>query len=80
MFDTQNGQWHMFHGLGAVVWDAITLRGGTDGLAEELAIPAGLDLAATREALDQYLDELRQMGLLTSTTEHRRRRRGWWRR
>ncbi|MEU7159196.1 hypothetical protein AB0A98_22575 [Streptomyces chrestomyceticus] len=71
----------MFSGLGARIWDAITLRGGIEGLEDEIAIPAGHDPGATREAIDTYLTSLIDMGLLlTSPGSQQPCRRRWWRR
>lgn len=71
------GQWRMFTDLGARIWDAITLRGGTEGLAEEIAIPAGYDPGATRDAVDTYVLSLVDMGLLTDANN--KPRKGRWR-
>ncbi|MEW1658830.1 hypothetical protein [Streptomyces sp. NPDC093707] len=78
VLDLKRGTWEMFHGNEALIWDAITLRGSTDGLAEEIAIPAGYDVAATRAAIASYLEGLRGMGLLVSPEAPRPRRRWRW--
>ncbi len=77
MLNLKCGQWSMFAGHGARIWDAVTLRGSIAGLAEEMAIPVGGDVAATRAAIDAYLEQLRAMGLLVDSPAPRRRRR-WW--
>ncbi|PNE43466.1 hypothetical protein [Streptomyces noursei] len=76
VLDLGSWQCHMFHGNGARVWDAITLRGDLSGLAEEIAIPAGADVASVRESIDAYAESLCAMGLLVDPAVPRRRR--WW--
>ncbi|MEW1677811.1 hypothetical protein AB0O47_31935 [Streptomyces noursei] len=78
VLDLHTGSWHMFSNVGARVWDAFALRGGVEGLAEEIAIPAGYDLRATRDAIDAYVLALSDMGLLASHARQRRRK--WSRR
>ncbi|MFE4055014.1 hypothetical protein ACFXP3_01685 [Streptomyces sp. NPDC059096] len=82
VLDLRSGQWQMFSGTGARIWDAITLHGGTEGLAEEIALPDDLDVAATRTAIDSYVTALLSMGLLVRARPEPRRHRGWrrWRR
>ncbi|WP_407286433.1 hypothetical protein [Streptomyces sp. BP-8] len=77
VLNLRSGQWSIFEGDGARIWDAVTLRGSIAGLAEEFAVPVGRDIAATRTAIDAYLVQLRAMGLLTDATA-RRSRRWWW--
>ncbi|MFJ4342983.1 PqqD family protein [Streptomyces sp. NPDC088915] len=80
VLNLRDGQWRMFSGHGARIWEAVVLRGGIEGLAEEIAIPAGLDVAATHQAVDDYLAGLVDMGLLARVpVQARRRRRRWWR-
>ncbi|MFF4282871.1 PqqD family protein [Streptomyces kronopolitis] len=76
VLDLRSGQWQMLSGTGTRIWDAIMLRGGVEGLAEEIAVPANLDLAATRHAVDSYVERLRAMGLLVEAGPRMRRR--WW--
>ncbi|WLQ35547.1 hypothetical protein P8A18_19940 [Streptomyces castrisilvae] len=64
MLDLKKGQWRMFSGAGERIWLAIALYGVTTGLAEELAVPAGLDVAAARRAVDSYVTHLIDTGLL----------------
>ncbi|MFE9250966.1 hypothetical protein [Streptomyces sp. NPDC007088] len=82
VLDLRAGRWHMFSGTGARVWDAVALRGGLSGLAEEIAVPGGLNVAAARRAVDAYLAALLDMGLLTRSqaTTGGPRARGCWRR
>ncbi|MET9776265.1 hypothetical protein ABZ023_18725 [Streptomyces sp. NPDC006367] len=80
VLNLRDGQWQMFGGTGARVWEAVALRGGAEGLAEEIAVPNGLDVAATRKAVDDYLTALVSMGLLARTPARPPRRRRWWRR
>ncbi|MFF7705487.1 PqqD family protein [Streptomyces lydicus] len=77
VLDLRSGQWRMFTGTGMRIWDAVTLRGGVEGLAEEVAVPADLDVAVARSAVDSYVDQLRTMGLLVEAGP-RARRRWWW--
>ncbi|BDM74925.1 hypothetical protein HEK616_84120 (plasmid) [Streptomyces nigrescens] len=78
VLDLHADQWKMFYGDGARIWDAITLRGSIDGLAEEIAIPTGGDLTATRSAIIAYIEQLCAMGLLVMDRPPKRTR--WWRR
>ncbi|MEV6421702.1 hypothetical protein [Streptomyces sp. NPDC051662] len=82
VLDLRNGTWRMFEGTGARIWAAIVARGCTDGLADEIAVPAGADPGATHTALDSYVHELRSTGLLTDAGTHLRTagRARWWRR
>ncbi|MBH1938978.1 PqqD family protein [Streptomyces sp. AV19] len=83
VLDLHTGQWHLFTGAGARIWDAITQHGDVEGLSEQLAIPAGHDPAtdrdADRDAVATYVRRLQTMGLLTPADPPARTRR-WWRR
>jgi hypothetical protein len=59
-----------------LIWDAVTCRGGVEGLAEELAIPAGADVPATRDAINAFVERLCDLGLLADAGP---RVRSWWR-
>ncbi|MDT0495232.1 PqqD family protein [Streptomyces griseus] len=75
------GTWHMLDADSSRVWTAITRRGGTAGLADEIAVPAGLDPATVTAAVERVVDELLDLGVLTDLkTAQPRRPRKWWHR
>ncbi|WP_372412251.1 PqqD family protein [Streptomyces luteireticuli] len=78
VLDLHTGQWHLFTGTGARIWDAITQHGGVDGLSARLAISADGSPIAERDVAD-YVGRLRTMGLLTVENPSARTR-WWWRR
>ncbi|GAA3085826.1 hypothetical protein GCM10020000_85420 [Streptomyces olivoverticillatus] len=71
------GQWHLFTGTGAQIWDTIAQHGEVEGLSAQLALPADGSPAADRDVAD-YVCRLRTMGLLTVENPPARTR--WWRR
>lgn len=79
VLDLRNGTWRMFEGPAARVWNAIVLHGSADALADELAEPAGADLATMRTEVSSYVDHLRGTGLLSEPgrTPRSQRKRRW---
>ncbi|WP_411139804.1 hypothetical protein [Streptomyces sp. x-80] len=75
LLNLRSGEWRMFSGLGARIWDAIALYGSVEG---ESAVPVNGDVAATGAAINAYVEQLRAMGLLAEPA--RRRRFQWGRR
>lgn len=67
ILDTRTGRWLMLDADASRIWQALTLRGSTDSLAEEIAIPAGLDPAEVRQQIRTFLDDLTTRGLLTDS-------------
>ncbi|MEU2670390.1 hypothetical protein ABZ622_16230 [Streptomyces sp. NPDC007164] len=62
------------------IWHAVTVRGGTIGLADEIAVPAGQDPQQVIGQITVFIDELVALGVLVDTDRPRRVRRRWWRR
>ncbi|MEU5421435.1 PqqD family protein [Streptomyces sp. NPDC020667] len=79
VLDLHTGQWHLFTGTGARVWDTIAQHDGVEGLSAQLALPADGSPTADRDVAD-YVCRLRTMGLLTPTENPPSRARRWWRR
>ncbi|MFF2954971.1 PqqD family protein [Kitasatospora sp. NPDC057965] len=79
ILDIRAGRWVMLDPAASLIWQALALRGGTDGLAEEIAAPRGADPAALAPAIDRTVAALLARGLLTDTTRTPARR-PWWRR
>lgn len=77
VLNLRTGQWQMFSGVGAHIWDVIALRGSTAGLAEEIAAPA--DVPTPRAAVGTYVTTLIELGLLTEAAGQPRKKR-WWQR
>ena len=75
VLNLRSGEWQMFEGPGARIWNALVAYGSVAGLAEELAVPAGSDIVATRAAINAYVEGLRDKGLLVETAPSVRR---WW--
>ncbi|MFF8769103.1 PqqD family peptide modification chaperone [Kitasatospora sp. NPDC015120] len=80
ILDLRAGRWVMLDPAASLIWQALVLRGGTDGLAEEIAAPRGADPAALAPAIDRTVAALLARGLLADTTRPPARRRPWWRR
>ncbi|MFI1532066.1 hypothetical protein [Streptomyces griseus] len=77
VLDLDQGQWHLFTGLGEHVWNRAAMYGSTTGLPEQIAIPASGDIAALRSAVDTFVAQLVDMGLLADTARPAVRRRFW---
>ncbi|MEE1735505.1 hypothetical protein PUR49_03015 [Streptomyces sp. BE147] len=80
VLDLHQGRWHMFTGLGEQVWARVTQYGSITGLAEEIAVPAGLDAGTTRTSVDAYVATLIDMGLLAENRPQAPTCRQRWRR
>ncbi|GAA2133989.1 PqqD family protein [Streptomyces synnematoformans] len=77
VLDVRRGRWLMLDPDAAKIWHAVTVRGGTAGLADEIAVPTGQDPAAVGAQITAFVDELVDVGVLVDTGRPRRRR--WWR-
>ncbi|MEU2251096.1 hypothetical protein [Streptomyces sp. NPDC019224] len=63
----------------AKIWHAVTVRGGTAGLADEIAVPTGQNPRVVGERIAAFINELLVAGVLVDTARPARRKRGWWR-
>ncbi|MER8100984.1 PqqD family protein [Kitasatospora sp. NPDC094016] len=79
ILDVRVGRWVMLDPAASRIWQAIVHRGGTEGLAEEIAVPVGADPAAVREKIAAALVGMVERGLLTDLNRPLPRR-PWWRR
>lgn len=77
VLDVRRRQWHMLDEDASRIWHALAVRGGTAGLAEEIAIPTGQDLQTVDGQISAFVGELLAVGVLVDTDRPRRRR--WWR-
>ncbi len=78
---SRRGAWLMLDTDASRIWHAITVRGGTPGLADEIAIPAGQDPQQVCGQIAMFVDELVAIGVLVDTDRPKRARsRRWWRR
>lgn len=77
VLDSRTDRWLMLDRDASRIWQAIAVRGGAEGLAEEIAIPAGLDPATVQQQIRTFLDDLTAWGLVieTPTVPGRLRRR-----
>ncbi|MEW2579991.1 hypothetical protein [Streptomyces syringium] len=80
VLDVRRGAWLMLDTDASRIWHAITVRGGTPGLADEIAIPASQDPQQVSGQIAAFVDELVAVGVLVDTDRPRRVRRRWWRR
>ncbi|MFK0120113.1 hypothetical protein [Streptomyces sp. NPDC090994] len=78
VLDIRRATWLMFDADASVIWHAITVRGGIEGLADEIAVPAGQNPQAVDCHIRSFVDELLAAGVLIDTDRPRSRRR--WRR
>ncbi|MEU6483501.1 PqqD family peptide modification chaperone [Streptomyces sp. NPDC046887] len=80
ILDTRTGQWLSLPPAAAQVWREALRLGSVDGLADRIAVPAGLDPAATRAAVAKCVADLLERGVLIDVARPAvRRRRRWWR-
>ncbi|MFI8930659.1 PqqD family protein [Streptomyces sp. NPDC053474] len=80
VLDVRRRQWHMLDEDASRIWHALVVRGGTTGLAEEIAIPTGQDVQTVDGQISAFVGELLAVGVLVDTDQPRRvRRRRWWR-
>lgn len=77
VLDVRRGRWLMLDPDASKIWHAVTVRGGTGGLADEIAIPTGQDPQAVGEQIAAFVDELVATGVLVDTDRPPRGR--WWR-
>ncbi|MEE1820723.1 PqqD family protein [Streptomyces sp. BE20] len=68
------GGWVMLDPAASRIWQAIVLRGGVEGLAEEIAIPSGADTAAVHRVIGAAVNGMVDRGLLTDPGALRVRR------
>ncbi|WBB58657.1 PqqD family protein [Streptomyces sp. WMMC500] len=80
VLDTRRGSWLMLDPDASQVWRAITVRGGTDGLADEIAVPTGQDPQVVAEHITTFVAELVAAGVLVDTAQPApQKKRRWWR-
>lgn len=79
VLDIRHGTWIMLGPHASQVWRAVTARGGTDGLADEIAVPTGQDPAAVDGHITEFVTELVDAGVLVDADRPAPRRRRWWR-
>lgn len=79
ILDTRTGRWLMLDPDASRIWRAITVRGTVDGLADEIAIPAGADPAAVQHQITQFLKQMTASGLLVEDSPKLKTRWKWWR-
>lgn len=58
VLDVRRGSWLMLDPDASTIWRAVTVRGGTAGLADEIAIPTGQDPRAVDGQITAFVDEL----------------------
>ncbi|MFM9707885.1 PqqD family protein [Streptomyces galilaeus] len=80
VLDLRRGKWLMLDPDASKIWQAVTVRGGTAGLADEIAVPTGQDPQAISGRINAFVDELVVAGVLVDTDRPRRVHRRWWRR
>ncbi|GAA3084116.1 hypothetical protein GCM10020000_82980 [Streptomyces olivoverticillatus] len=80
VIDVKRETWLMLDQDASRIWHAITVRGGTAGLADEVAIPTGQDPQQVSGQIVAFVGELVAAGVLVDTDRPRRARRRWWRR
>ncbi|EPH45342.1 PqqD family protein [Streptomyces aurantiacus] len=73
VLDTRRGTWLMLDGDASRIWQAITVRGGTAGLADEIAVPTGQDPRTIGGRIAAFVDELVDADVLIDTDRRRRR-------
>ncbi|MEV0281711.1 hypothetical protein AB0I22_35730 [Streptomyces sp. NPDC050610] len=80
VIDVRRETWLMLDQDASRIWHAITVRGGTAGLADEIAIPNGQDSQQVGGQIAAFVEELVAAGVLVDTDRPRPVRRRWWRR
>ncbi|MEU7161436.1 PqqD family protein [Streptomyces chrestomyceticus] len=80
VLDVRRGRWLMLDADASRIWRAVTVRGGTAGLADEIAVPTGQDPQKVGGRITAFLDELVAAGVLIDTARPRRAQRGRWHR
>lgn len=74
ILDVRRGTWLMLDPDASRIWHAITIRGGTAGLADEIAIPTGQDPNQVSGHITAFINELVAAGVLVDTDHPKRRR------
>ncbi|MDH2393938.1 PqqD family protein [Streptomyces sp. HNM0663] len=77
VLDIRRGTWLMLDPEASKIWHAVTVRGGTAGLADEIAVPTGQDPRTVGEQITAFVDNLVAAGVLGGTARPTRRRRRW---
>lgn len=80
VIDVRRETWLMLDQDASRIWHAVTVRGGTAGLADEIAIPTGQDPQQVSGHIAAFVDELVAADVLVDTDQPRRARRRRWRR
>lgn len=80
VLDVRRGTWLMLDPHASRIWHAITVHGGTTGLADEIAIPTGQDPQQVSSQITAFVGQLVATGVLVDTDRPQRARRRWWRR
>ncbi len=80
VLDVRRGRWLMLDADASRIWRAVTVRGGTAGLADEIAVPTGQDPDQVSDQITAFLDAMVAAGVLIDTSRPRHVRTGWWRR
>ncbi|NJP47589.1 PqqD family protein [Actinacidiphila epipremni] len=80
VLDVRRGVWLMLDPDASRIWHAVTVCGGTAGLADEIAVPTGQDPQQVRVQIAAFIEGLVAAGVLVDTDRPRRARRRWWRR
>ncbi|MFF5333235.1 hypothetical protein [Streptomyces sp. NPDC013181] len=75
VLDIRRGAWLMLDPDAARIWHAVTVGGGTAGLA----VPSGQDPQVVGEQITAFVDRLLAAGVLVDTARPARRTRRWWR-
>ncbi|MGA4846627.1 PqqD family protein [Streptomyces sp. G5(2025)] len=80
VIDVRRETWLMLDQDASRIWHAITVRGSTAGLADEITIPPGQDPQQVGGQIAAFVEELVAAGVLVDTDRPRRVRQRWWRR
>ncbi|MFE7121439.1 PqqD family protein [Streptomyces sp. NPDC057654] len=75
VLDIRRGAWLMLDPDASKIWHAVTVRGGTVGLADEIAVRTGQDPQVIGERIAVFVDTLVTTGVLVDTARPARRRR-----
>lgn len=78
VLDIRRGTWLMLDADASTIWHAVTVRGGTVGLADEIAVLTGQDPHTVSGQIAAFVEGLVAAGVLVDTA-HAVRRRRWWR-
>ncbi|MDH2393915.1 PqqD family protein [Streptomyces sp. HNM0663] len=77
VLDIRRGTWLMLDPEASKIWHAVTVRGGTAGLADEIAVPTGQDPQQVGEQITAFVNALVTTGVLVDTARPARRKRRW---